>query len=72
MKLVIGTANFSKLYGLENKMVKKKNLKNIFIYLYKKKLFFFDCSEDYMNIKHLKNFSTKSTFFIKLNLTNLN
>ena len=40
MKLVIGTANFSKLYGLENKIVKKK-FKNIFIYLYiKKKLFF--------------------------------
>ena len=30
MELIIGTANFSKQYGLENKMVKKKNLKNIF------------------------------------------
>lgn len=41
MELIIGTANFSKQYGLENNMVKKKNLKNMFDFLQKKKNNFF-------------------------------
>ena len=55
MELIIGTANFSKLYGLENKMVKKKNLKKYLISQKKKNIKFFDCSEDYLNLNSLKN-----------------
>ena len=72
MQLIIGTANFSKFYGLENKMVKKKNLKNIFNFSQKKKLQFFDCSDDYMNLNLLKNFfSSKSKIFYKVKINQI-
>lgn len=73
MELIIGTANFSKQYGLENNMVKKKNLKNIFDFLQKKKIIFFDCSIDYVNLNSLKNFFfSKSKIFYKIKINQIN
>ena len=43
MKIVIGTANFYKKYGLLNNQISNKNeLKKLFNFLTKKKIFFLD------------------------------
>jgi aryl-alcohol dehydrogenase-like predicted oxidoreductase len=54
-------------------MVKKKNLKNIFDFLQKKKIIFFDCSIDYVNLNSLKNFFfSKSKIFYKIKINQIN
>ena len=73
MKLIIGTANFSKSYGLEKKMVKKNDLKNIFNLAKKNRINFFDCSDDYKNLNFLKEFFfLGSKIFYKIKLNNKN
>ena len=61
MKLIIGTANFLKPYGIKKKIIKKKNLKNIFKYSFKKKIYYFDCSENYDNLKFINEYFFKQT-----------
>lgn len=73
MKLIIGTANFSKPYGLEKKTVKKNTLKIIFNLAKKNKINFFDCSDDYKNLNFLKEFFfLNSKIFYKIKLNNKN
>ena len=67
MKLIIGTANFAKLYGLDKKKIKKKKLKIIFDYL-KKKTFIFLIAQMTIKICPLSVdiFLTRQNYFIKL------
>lgn len=46
-KIVIGTANFSKAYGFKRKKISKIELKKIFTYLKKKKIYYFDTASSY-------------------------
>ena len=72
MKLIIGTANFSKLYGLDKKKIKKKNLQIIFNYLKKKNIHFFDCSNDYKNLSSFSGyFFNKTKLFYKIKVNNI-
>ncbi len=72
MKLIIGTANFLKPYGIKKKIIKKKNLKNIFKYSFKKKIYYFDCSENYGNLKFINEYFFKQTkIFYKIKVENI-
>ena len=71
MKLIIGTANFLKPYGIKKKII-KKNLKNIFKYSFKKKIYYFDCSENYGNLKFINEYFFKQTkIFYKIKVENI-
>ena len=72
MKLIIGTANFLKPYGINKKIIKKKKLINILKYSFKKKIYYFDCSENYNNLKFINKYFFKQTkIFYKIKVENI-
>ena len=74
MKIVIGTANFLKKYGLKKKKIQKKEIKKILFYCKKNRIKSFDTAFSYDNFKNVKGIkfddfkiSSKLNFFDKKN-----
>ena len=68
--LVIGTANFNKLYGLNKTKVKLNEIKSILKKLKKRKIFYIDTADNYKLSKKIKNLIRINKFKIifKFNL----
>ena len=64
MKIILGTANVAKKYGLNSNNLKIKEFDKIKKYL-KKNNFFLEVAEDYKNIKYTIN--NKLKLFYKIN-----
>ena len=74
MKIIIGTANFLKKYGLKKKKIQKKEIKKILFYCKKNRIKSFDTAFSYDNFKNVKGIkfddfkiSSKLNFFDKKN-----
>ena len=59
MKLALGTANFSSVYGINISRVKKKELNKIFNYCKKNKIIHLDTAVAYNNHDILNGFNLK-------------
>lgn len=71
MKLVLGTANFKKIYGINNHRINNEDLKRIINLCKKKKINFFDTAESYNNYKKLSLFlDDKSKVITKIKFNN--
>ena len=71
MKLVLGTANFKKTYGINNHRINNKDLKKIINLCKIKKFIFFDTAESYNNYKKLSLFlDDKSKVITKIKFNN--
>ena len=70
MKIVLGTANFNSLYGINNKKIDKSELKKIINFCIKNNIYYLDTAEAYNNYKLIKKFNLKK-FKIKNKLSNL-
>lgn len=70
MKLIIGTANFSNRYGINNSSIEKKKITEIFQYCKKKSIKYFDCSFEYNNIEsfHKNILSHNAKIYLKFKL----
>ena len=70
MKIVLGTANFNSLYGINNKKINKSELKKIINFCIKNNIYYLDTAEAYNNYKLIKKFNLKK-FKIITKLSNL-
>ena len=78
MKIIIGTANFLKEYGLKKNFVNKKETIKILKYAHQKKIFNIDTAYEYDNFSDLNdkinfkeyNISTKFNFKNKIDINN--
>ena len=70
MKIVLGTANFNSLYGINNKKIDKSELKKIINFCIKNNIYYLDTAEAYNNYKLIKKFNLKK-FKIINKLSNL-
>lgn len=72
-KIVVGTANFFKNYGINKSFLNKKEKIKIYKYLEKNKFSYFDISNSYGNFENDKYFlKLKKKINFKLKLKNLN
>lgn len=69
-KLILGSANFSRSYGILKNKVSKQHIKNILNYAKKRGVQFLELSKDYnhSNLKYLNSYS-KFKFFKKIDLS---
>ena len=69
MKIIIGTANFLKIYGLKKKIIREKKIENIFDFAKKNKILNYDCSAEYNNLNKIsKYFKKKDKIFFKIKI----
>ena len=59
MKIVLGTANFNSLYGVNKKKIVKAELKKIINYCIKNNIYYLDTAHAYNNYKLIKAFNLK-------------
>ena len=65
---VIGTANFSKKYGVSSTAIKKSEIKKIINLAKNNKIYNIDTAETYFKSnENFKNFEKKIYFFFKIN-----